>query len=196
MANQGVDKERRRLLTTATTAIGAVGASVASVPFAKAMLPSAKALAAGADVEVDISDMRPGELRVVEWRRSPVWVLRRTPEMLKAIEETENRLKDPNSEAESQQPDYAQNRYRSRNPEYLVVMGVCTHLGCSPTYTPEHGVEEIGSWWKGGFFCPCHQSEYDLSGRVFEGRSPAPLNLPVPPHRFATDSTLVVGDQT
>jgi len=188
-------KNRRQFLVASTTAVGGVGVGFAASPFVGSMNPSAKAKAAGADVEVEVGDLEPGALRVVEWRGMPVFILRRTPEMIADIKGLDDQLKDPNSEEDSQQPEYARNEYRSINPEYLVVMGVCTHLGCAPNFRPEHGILEIGEWWKGGFLCPCHQSSYDLAGRVFAGRSPAPLNLPVPPHEYLSDTLIRVGDQ-
>ena len=190
------DVNRRKMLTTTTALVGGIGIGSVAVPFIRSMLPSAKAKALGAGVEVDVSDLQPGELRVTEWRGNPVWILRRTPGMLRTLETSESRLKDPHSELESQQPAYAKNRHRSIDPEFLVVMGICTHLGCSPNYMPEHGLKAIGDWWKGGFFCPCHQSEYDLAGRVFKGRSPAPMNLPVPPHRFVGKKRILIGEHT
>ena len=187
---------RRNLLKTSTALVGGIGVGGIAVPFLGTFSPSARAKAEGADVDIDIGGLAPGQLLVEQWRRMPVWILRRTTDMLKDLEVYEDQLKDPNSERESQQPSYAVNRYRSIKPEYLIVMGVCTHLGCSPGFKPEHGVVEIGDWWKGGFFCSCHGSEYDLSGRVFKGRSPAPLNLPVPPHKFLSETKIRVGDQS
>jgi len=184
---------RRDLLKTSTALVGGIGVGAIAVPLLSSLSPSAKAKAAGGDIEVDISKLKSGELLVAKWRRMPVWILRRTPQMLAELEQLEPRLKDPYSERETQQPDYAKNAYRSIRPEYLVVVGICTHLGCSPNFRPEHAIKEIGNWWKGGFFCPCHTSEYDLAGRVFKGRSPAPLNLPVPPHRYLSDKLLLIG---
>lgn len=186
--------QRRDLLKTTTALVGGIGIGAFTIPLASSLSPSARAQAGGADVEVDISKLNPGQLLIVKWRRMPVWVLNRTPEMLSELENLQDKLKDPNSERETQQPEYARNPHRSIKPEILVVMGVCTHLGCSPNYRPEHGIKEIGDWWKGGFFCSCHQSEYDLAGRVFKGRSPAPLNLPVPPHRYLSETAILIGD--
>lgn len=185
---------RRQLLGAAAATIGGIGAAAAAFPVTRSFLPSEKARALGADVKVDISDLDPGKLRIVRWRGMPVWILRRTPEMLRNLETFELRLKDPSSEVSSQQPDYARNKYRSINPEYLVVVGICTHLGCSPNFFPERDPEILEDWWQGGFFCPCHQSEYDLAGRVFKGRSPAPMNLPVPPHKYLSETVVVIGD--
>lgn len=196
MTDKAPDRDRRRLLTTAAAAIGGVGVGAAAVPFVQSMMPSARAKAEGGDVEVDIADLQPGQLRIVEWRHMPVWILRRTPEMLRDIQALEDRLRDASSEISSQQPEYALNWHRSIRPEVLVLVGVCTHLGCSPNYKPEHANPEIGPWWRGGFLCPCHFSEYDLAGRVFEGRSPAPRNLPVPPHRYVSDTRIIIGDQS
>ena len=189
-----LDLDRRKILTTAASIIGCAGVVGAAMPITASMMPSEKVKALGADVAVDISGIRPGEMKVVEWRRQPVWILSRTKEMLNDIAATENHLKDPRSIKKSQQPDYARNRYRSVNEKYLVVVGICTHLGCAPRYMPEHGIKQVGEWWKGGFFCPCHDSSYDLAGRVFKG-SPAPMNLPVPPHYFVNNNVLVIGDQ-
>ena len=193
MSNE-IDKGRRRFLTSAAVVVGGVGTAGAAMPFAASMLPSEKVRVLGGDIEVDVSGIEPGELKIVKWRGKPVWILRRTKSMLDDIAALEERTRDPDSES-SVQPEYAHNALRSINPEYLVVIGICTHLGCSPTYVPEHGVEAIGNWWRGGFFCPCHLSEYDLAGRVFEGRSPAPRNLEVPPYQFLTSTILRIGDQ-
>jgi len=196
MTDKSPDKERRRLLTTAAAALGGFGAGAASVPFVQSLAPSARAKAFGGDIEVDVSDLKPGELRIVEWRGMAVYVLHRTPEMLRDIEALKDRLRDADSEIASQQPEYAKNRYRSIRPEFLVVMGVCTHLGCAPSFKPEYAFPKAGSWWLGGFYCPCHDSIHDLAGRVFDGTSPAPRNLPVPPHRFVSETKIVIGDQS
>ncbi|OGT19899.1 MAG: ubiquinol-cytochrome c reductase iron-sulfur subunit [Gammaproteobacteria bacterium RBG_16_57_12] len=177
-----VDKSKRRLLGVAAGAMGGVGAAGVAIPFIASMSPSARAQAAGAPVEVDISKMEPGQRLTVEWRGKPVWILRRTPEMLAALPTLAGELRDPNSE-EEQQPDYAKNPLRSVIPEYLVLVGICTHLGCSPGFRPEFAPADLGPGWKGGFFCPCHGSRFDLAGRVYKG-VPAPLNLEVPPHRY------------
>ncbi len=194
MAKNPLDSGRRKVLVTTAALLGGVGVTGTAVPFVESMLPSARARALGADVEVDIGGLQPGELKIVEWRGMPVWILRRTPRMLADLETLVDRLKDPDSEAESQQPPYARNRYRSIKPEYLVVVGICTHLGCSPTYRPQPSIPEVGAWWRGGFFCPCHYSDYDLAGRVFADRSPAPLNLPVPPHQYLSATRIRIGD--
>lgn len=184
------DEERRRFLLTSTCVLGGVGAVCALTPFVASWLPSAKAQAAGAPVEVDLSKMQPGEQAIVEWRGKPVWIIRRTKEMLQHLSGDQSELRDPESLVE-QQPEYAKNNYRSINPEYLVLIGICTHLGCSPKYKPYLG--ELGPDWPGGFLCPCHGSTFDLAGRVFKG-VPAPINLEVPPYRFVNEHTIVIGE--
>jgi len=193
MSTDGVNVERRRLLIGATAAVGAVGVAGAAVPFVKSWNPSAKAKAAGAPVTADISQLEIGQRAVFEWRGKPVWVVRRTPEMLAGLKQVEGDLRDPNSE-EDQQPEYARNATRSIKPEFLVLTGICTHLGCSPLFRPEVAAADLGADWKGGFFCPCHGSRFDLAGRVFNG-VPAPLNLVVPPHKYETDSVIVIGEE-
>ncbi|MCG6871608.1 MAG: ubiquinol-cytochrome c reductase iron-sulfur subunit [Gammaproteobacteria bacterium] len=190
--DKNVDKAKRRFLTHVTTSVGAVGTGVAVVPFVSSMQPSARAKAAGAPVEVDISRLEPGRLLKVEWRGKPVWILRRTEEMLATLEADEPGLADPNS-SESDQPAYATGRTRSIRPGILVLVGVCTHLGCSPLDKFDTGgtVGQVHDW-PGGFFCPCHGSTFDLSGRVYKN-VPAPRNLPVPPHSFKDDNTILVG---
>jgi len=175
-----------------TSGIGAVGAVGVAVPFVKSMQPSARAKAAGAPVEVDISKIEPGMKITIEWRGKPVWILRRTPEMLASLEKVEPKLSDPQS-SKSDQPGYVDPRNRASNPEYLVVLGVCTHLGCSPKDRLQAGtVSGLGADWQGGFFCPCHGSSFDLAGRVFKN-VPAPTNLPVPPYSYLSDSRIIVG---
>ena len=192
MSTDGVDTSRRRFLTAAATVVGAVGTVYTLVPFVKSMQPSARAQAAGAPVEVDISKLEPGQKINVEWRGKPVWVVKRTPEMLANLKALDGLMADPASEA-PQQPDYAKNENRSIKPEVLVLIGICTHLGCSPTYRPEVAPEDLGADWKGGFFCPCHGSKFDLAGRVYSG-VPAPTNLIVPPHRYVGESVILFGD--
>ncbi|MFV2058850.1 MAG: ubiquinol-cytochrome c reductase iron-sulfur subunit [Thiohalomonadales bacterium] len=192
MTDEEVDLKRRRILLATATALGGVGAAYVSVPFIASMDPSAKAEAAGAPVEVDISKLDFGQLLTVEWRGKPVWILRRNKEILANAESLNDILRDPNSDELSQQPAYAKNDYRSINPEYMVMIGICTHLGCSPTFRPDVAPADLGPEWKGGFFCPCHGSRYDLSGRVFAG-VPAPSNLVVPPYRFVTATRLLIG---
>lgn len=184
-----VDEARRKFLQTATGVIGGVGAVCALTPFVSSWLPSAKAEALGAPVEVDLSTLEPGQQVTVEWRGKPVWIIRRTVAMLKSLETDRAMLRDPDSLVD-QQPEYAQNAHRSIKPEYLVLVGICTHLGCSPKYTPE--VNALGPHWPGGFLCPCHGSTFDLAGRVFKG-VPAPINLEVPPYRFIKEHVIVIG---
>jgi len=191
IVEQEIDPKKRRLLTIVTAAVGAAGAASVAVPFLFSMKPSARALAAGAAVEVDISKLEPGQQITVEWRGAPVWVLHRTPEMIAQLGKNDALLADPKSES-SKQPGYAKNPHRSTNEKYLVLKGVCTHLGCSPTMRKEVGAADLGSDWPGGYFCPCHQSKFDLAGRVFKGM-PAPSNLEVPPYAIA-DSRLVIGE--
>lgn len=189
--NDDIDTERRKFLLTTTCVLGGVGALCALTPFVSSWLPSAKAQADGAPVQVDLSKMEPGEQVVVEWRGKPVWIIRRTQEMLQKLSGHNTQLRDPQS-LTIQQPAYAVNEYRSINPEYLVLIGICTHLGCSPKYKPTLG--DLGSDWPGGFFCPCHGSTFDLSGRVFKD-VPAPINLEVPPHYFINEHTLMIGEE-
>lgn len=191
MSNQ-VDTGRRQFLTVATIATGAVGAAFAAVPFLASWKPSARAKALGAPVEVDISKVDPGAMIKVEWRGKAVYIVHRTPQMLTQLEGMAPKLRDPDSK-QSEQPDFARNPARALKPEYLVLVGVCTHLGCAPLdrFTP--GDVTVSSDWPGGFFCPCHGSKFDLAGRVFRG-SPAPTNLVVPPYEFASDVALVIGE--
>jgi ubiquinol-cytochrome c reductase iron-sulfur subunit len=188
--NQKVDRTRRSLVVATSVAGGAASVG-AALPFVASMLPSERAKAAGAPIDVDISAIAPGELKVFEWRGKPVWVIRRTEDMLAALKKSTG-LSDPASKA-SQQPDYASNEHRSLKPEVMVMEGVCTHLGCSPQIRTAEAKAEMGADWLGGFYCPCHGSKFDLAGRVFRG-APAPTNLPVPPYRFLSDSTLRIGD--
>jgi ubiquinol-cytochrome c reductase iron-sulfur subunit len=185
------DRTRRNLLV-ATSVIGGAASVGAAVPFAASMWPSERAKAAGAPVEVDISRLGAGELGVFEWRGKPVWVMKRTPEMLAGLKPIEAKLTDPRSEV-PQQPDYAKNEYRSIKPELMVVIGVCTHLGCSPQQKGADAKAEMGGDWTGGFYCPCHGSKFDLAGRVYKG-SPAPTNLEVPPYSFVADGKIVIGE--
>lgn len=192
MSGEVVDQSKRRLLTAAAGAMGGVGVVAIATPFVLSMQPSAKAQAAGAPVEVDISQLEMGQRLVVEWRGKPVWIVRRSKEMLDALPTLNSSLRDPRSEEEEQQPDYAKNPMRSIRPEILVLVGICTHLGCSPNFRPEFAAADIGADWKGGFFCPCHGSRFDLAGRVYLS-VPAPLNLVVPPHRYKTDTLIQIG---
>lgn len=189
MSKKDVNSQRRTLLLS-TSVVGAVGAVFAAVPFVRSMTPSARAKAAGAPVEVDISTLKPGEIRTEEWQGKPVWVLRRTPEMLQSLQQVEPQLADPKSQVTSQQPDYAQNDTRSIKPEVLVVIGLCTHLGCSPK--KEIAAGSLSPDWSGGFYCPCHGSKFDLAGRVYKN-VPAPTNLPVPKHTYLSDSRILIG---
>ena len=184
------DEERRKLLTGATAAAGGLALAGASLPLLVSLAPSERAKAQGAPVEADISSLVPGELKTVEWRGKPVWLLRRTPAMLSGLESVRTELTDPDSLVSTQQPEYARNPTRSIRPDLLVTISLCTHLGCIPTYAPEPG--SIGSAWPGGFYCPCHGSKFDLAGRVYKG-SPAPTNLVIPPHQFGGGSVLVIG---
>lgn len=193
MSTEGVDKGRRRFLTAATTVVGGVGTAYVIAPFVLSMQPSAKTQAAGAPVEADVSKLEPGQKMTVEWRGKPVWIIRRTEKMLADLPSNDDKLRDPKSEVETQQPAYAQNEYRSIKPEYLVLVGICTHLGCSPTFRPELGPADLGADWKGGFFCPCHGSRFDMAGRVFQG-VPAPTNLVVPPYKYLSENVLLVGE--
>jgi len=192
MSAQGVNKSRRRVLVAATSLVGAVGAGYALVPFIASMNPSAKARAAGAPVEADISKLEPGALLRVKWRGKPVWVVSRTDKMVASLAEVEPKLVDPDSNA-SEQPEYCKNKHRSIKEQYLVAIGICTHLGCSPTFRPDIAPEDLGPDWKGGFFCACHGSRFDLAGRVFRG-VPAPVNLVIPKHTFISETTILVGE--
>ena len=186
-----VDKTRRNLVL-ATSVAGGAATVGAAVPFVASMLPSERAKAAGAPVEVDISRLAPGELGVYEWRGKPVWVIRRTKEMIESLQAVVPNLTDPQSKS-SEQPQYAENAYRAIKPDIMVMEGVCTHLGCSPQLKPADAKGEMGGDWVGGFYCPCHGSKFDYAGRVFRG-APAPTNLPVPPYTFVSDSTLLIGE--
>jgi ubiquinol-cytochrome c reductase iron-sulfur subunit len=193
-----VDNDKRRFLTTAASVVvGGAGTVAAAVPFVSSMLPSAKAKAAGAPVEVDISKLEFGQQMIVEWRKKPVWILRRSEGALQELASLDDSLLDPNSDNTNQQPDYAKNPSRSIKDEFLVLIGVCTHLGCSPTYVPKVEAESrnLGDEWKGGFFCPCHGSKFDLAGRVYKG-VPAPKNLAIPPYHFIGDNRIRIGDDS
>nr|WP_181415736.1 ubiquinol-cytochrome c reductase iron-sulfur subunit [Nitrosomonas ureae] len=185
---------RRKFLVAATSVAGGVAGAAIATPFLLSMMPSERAKAAGAPVEVDISKLEPGMLLMVEWRGRVVWVLNRTPEMLETLEKVEGELADPNSE-KNQQPEYAKNRTRSIKPEILVTEGVCTHLGCSPVFRKDIAPADLGSDWLGGFFCPCHGSKFDLAGRVYK-HVPAPTNMVVPPHVYLSDSRLLIGSES
>jgi ubiquinol-cytochrome c reductase iron-sulfur subunit len=189
--NKKIDLNRRKFLLTATSVTGAIGVSAVGIPFVSSMLPSEKAKAAGAPVEVDVTGIKSGELKVSEWRGQPVWILNRSDAMIKKLDNNK-KLADPDLKVVSQQPKYCQNKTRSIKSNLLVVVGICTHLGCapSPKLSPKG---DMGSEWEGGFFCPCHGSKFDLAGRVFKG-SPAPTNLVVPPHKYINENTVLIGE--
>jgi len=192
MSNDGVNKGRRRLLIGATSAVGAVGAVGAAVPFVASWNPSAKAKTAGAPVKVDVSKLEPGQQAVVQWRGKPVWLVRRGEEALAGLSTLDDQLADPNSVV-PQQPEYVPGTAaRAIRDDIAVLVGICTHLGCSPTYRPEVAPADLGDKWIGGYYCPCHGSRFDLSGRVMKG-SPAPSNLVVPPHYYESDNVVIVG---
>ena len=191
MNNGDVSQGRRRFLIGATSVVGGIGVVGAAVPFVASWNPSAKAEAAGAPVTVNVSKLEPGQQMTVEWRGKPVWVVRRTDEMIERIHEMTDRVKDPLSEGASQ-PDYIEGELRSLREHYSVLVGICTHLGCSPQFRPEVSPADLGDEWLGGYYCACHGSRYDLAGRVYPNQ-PAPSNLEIPPHRFDDDSTLTVG---
>jgi ubiquinol-cytochrome c reductase iron-sulfur subunit len=191
MSSDEVDQDRRRFLTVAAAAVGGAGVVAAAVPFVAYLEPSARTKASGGPVEVDISKLQPGERMIAKWRGRPIWIMRRTEEMLAGIKADEGKIDDPQSER-SEQPKYAQNADRSRKPEYLVVEGLCTHLGCSPNFVPAGSADAPEKDWQGGFLCPCHGSKFDLAGRVYSG-VPAPTNLPVPPYQFLSDTRILIG---
>ena len=191
MSDKSVDNSKRRFLVTLASATGGEAALGVATPFVMSMMPSARAKAAGAPVEVDLSKVEPGMLLAVEWRGKPVWVVNRSKEMLDLLTKHDARLTDPKCEV-PQQPDYCKNVTRSIKPEYLIVVGICTHLGCSPNFRKEVGPADLGSDWPGGWLCPCHGSRFDLSARVFNG-SPAPTNLVIPPHKYLSDTKVLIG---
>jgi len=185
------DKTRRNLIV-ATAAVGGAAGAGAAVPFVASWFPSERAKAAGAPIEVDISTLVPGELGIYEWRGKPVWVFRRDKGMLESIRKDDSRVADPNSEI-PQQPPYAKNEYRAIKEDIMVVVGVCTHLGCSPKEKSAEAKAEMGADWQGGFYCPCHGSKFDYAGRVYKG-VPAPTNLEVPPYTYLSESKILIGD--
>ncbi|MEY4730560.1 MAG: ubiquinol-cytochrome c reductase iron-sulfur subunit [Pseudomonadota bacterium] len=195
MSANEVDNSKRNFLIAAGT-LGVVAGGAAVIPFVGSMLPSERAKAAGAPIEVDISKIEPGQIATFEWRGKPVWVVNRTPEMLAQLEKNSDKLADPAS-GSSTQPAYAKNALRAneKNKNFLVVEGVCTHLGCSPTFRKDIGPADLGTDWPGGFYCPCHGSKFDLAARVFKG-SPAPSNMVVPPYQYLSDSRLMIGDDS
>ena len=187
-----VDTGRRKFLTATTAVVGAVGVGFAAVPFIKSWNPSERAKQAGAPVSVDITALQEGQQLTVAWRGKPHYIVRRSKAMLATLPEMDSIVLDPKSGNDAQQPKYAQNEYRSIKPEVLVLEAVCTHLGCAPEFVPEVKPQPFYEDWKGGYFCPCHKSKYDLAGRVFKGQ-PAPANLPVPPYHFIDDNTVEIG---
>ena len=194
MSEHGVDKGKRGFLVAATSVVGGIAAGATAVPFAGSMFPSERAKAAGAPVEADISKLAPGDMQIIEWRGKPVWIVRRTKDMLDGITKSDERVADPKSEV-PHQPEYAKNEYRSIKPEIVVLEGVCTHLGCSPQFKSADAKSDMGMEWNGGFYCPCHGSKFDFAGRVFKG-VPAPTNLQVPPYKFVGDNKIIIGDDT
>ena len=194
MAESTVQDPKRRFLLAATTVVGGIGVVAATAPFLISLAPSERAKAAGAPVDIDIAKLEPGQKIDVEWRGKVVWVINRTPTMLASLPKMDARLLDPKSDS-SQQPTYCKNENRSIKPTVWVAVGICTHLGCSPTYRPEVAPMDLGADWLGGFFCPCHQSKFDLAGRVFKG-VPAPTNLVIPPHKYLSDTRVVIGEDT
>lgn len=194
MADNELDKGKRQFLIAATGVAGGIAGAAAAVPFVASMLPSERAKAAGAPVEVDISYLEPGQKMIAEWRGKPVWIVYRNKEMLESVKENDANVADPLSKR-SDQPDYAQNEFRSIKPEYLVVVGICTHLGCSPVDRFKSEPEPFEANWHGGFYCPCHGSLFDLAGRVYRNK-PAPDNLTVPPYKFLSDGRIVIGEDS
>jgi len=196
MADKELDQGKRRFLLGATGVVGGVAGAATAVPFVASMLPSERAKAAGAPVEADIGNLAPGEMTRVEWRGKPVWIVRRTQEMLATVKQSEEKVADPKSERNKElTPEYARNEFRSIKPEYLVVVGICSHLGCSPVDKFKAQPEAFETDWKGGFYCPCHGSLFDLAGRVYKNK-PAPDNLTVPPHKYLSDTKLLIGEDT
>ena len=192
MSEQQVDSGRRRFLTVATSAAGGIAVAGVATPFVMSFFPSERAKAAGAPVEVDISKLEPGQMINVEWRGKPTWILQRTPKQVADLPKLDDKLADPKSDMD-QQPAYCKNEHRSIKPAILVTLGVCTHLGCSPTFRPDLAPADLGPDWLGGFFCPCHGSKYDLAARVYKSM-PAPKNLEIPPHKYLSDTRLLIGD--
>lgn len=188
-----IDRNRRRFLIAGTSVVGAVGVAAIATPFLMSLTPSARALAAGTPIELNVKKVEPGQQIRAIWRGKPILVVNRTEEMLANLPSNDGNLRDPESTVTSQQPDYTQNPYRSRSPQYIVLVGICTHLGCSPTYRPEVAAADLGDNWNGGWFCPCHGSRFDLAGRVYKN-VPAATNLVVPPYYFKDDSTLLIGE--
>ena len=192
MDNKKINQGRRRFLTLATAGAGAVATAGVAVPFLASFSPSEKAKAAGAPVELDISKVEAGQMMTAEWQGKPIWVLNRTEAQQKEVPALNGEMADPTSEVEHQ-PEYCKNELRSIKPNIFVAIGICTHLGCSPTYRPDLAPADLGASWKGGFFCPCHGSKFDLAGRVYKG-VPAPTNLVIPPYKYLPDATILVGE--
>jgi ubiquinol-cytochrome c reductase iron-sulfur subunit len=194
MSEQDTDQGKRQFLVAATTVAGGVAAGAAAVPFVASMLPSERAKAAGAPVEVDLGALAPGERITVEWQGKPVWVVRRTKDMLDTVRGNDDNVADPQSK-KKMQPAYAANAFRSIKEEFLVVVGICTHLGCSPVGKFAKQAEAFDPNWQGGFYCPCHGSLFDLAGRVYKNK-PAPDNLVVPPYKYLSDTRILIGEDT
>ena len=192
MCKDDIDNERREFLVKATVAVGAAGVAATAVPFLSSMMPSQAVQAAGQPIKVDISKLKPGDQLTVEWQGKPIWIVHRTKAAISSLQSIDSKLSDPYSAVE-QQPEYAKNLTRSRRPDILVLVGICTHLGCSPTYRPDVGGIEPS--WQGGFYCSCHGSKFDMAGRVYKGM-PAPINLEVPPHTFLSENELLIGTDT
>ena len=190
MSESDIDLSRRKFLMNTTSALGALGVAAAAVPFLSSWLPSARSLSQGGPVEVNLSSLPPKGLMTVSWRSQPIWIIRRTDDEVAELESLNSELRDPLSE-QNYQPDYARNSHRSIKEEFLILIGLCTHLGCVPVYKPVKG--ELSANWKGGFYCPCHGSKFDFAGRVYKG-VPAPTNLIVPPHKFISDPVVLVGE--
>lgn len=188
-----IQQGRRKFLIGATSVVSGVGVAAMATPFLLSMSPSARALAAGASVEVNVAKLAAGQLLAATWRGKPVWILHRSEAMLEALPQNDDKLRDPSSEVVEQQPEYAKNPHRSREPKYIVLIGICTHLGCSPSYRPELAPADLGADWKGGWYCPCHGSRFDLAGRVYKN-VPAATNLVVPPYYFINPTRLLIGE--
>lgn len=194
MDNHEINQGRRRFLVLTTAGAGGLAAAGVAAPFVASWFPSEKAKAAGAPIEIDVSKIESGQMLTAEWQGKPIWVVNRTDQQLKDLKGLNGVLTDPNSEV-NHQPEDCKNETRSIKPNVLVAIGICTHLGCSPTYRPDIAPADLGAEWKGGFFCPCHGSKFDIAGRVYAG-APAPTNLVVPPHKYLSDTTILVGDET
>ena len=194
MDNHEINQGRRRFLVLTTAGAGGLAAAGVAAPFVASWFPSEKAKAAGAPVEIDVSKLEAGQMLTAEWQGKPIWVVNRTDQQIKDLKGLDGVLTDPNSEV-NHQPEDCKNETRSIKPNVLVAIGICTHLGCSPTYRPDIAPADLGAEWKGGFFCPCHGSRFDIAGRVYAG-APAPTNLVVPPHKYLSDTTILVGDET